>query len=110
MATSEDWEVPQPLRPRPESLPFDLPTVYRSVVLLHTETSEDAYTASILGTDRIGHGVVIRSAERKLVLTIGKCAAGPSSSDPISGIELWHSAWEADFWYRTSKFAVTQSS
>src|ERR1035437_6303278 len=71
MATSEDWEVPQPLRPRPESLQFDLQTVYRSVVLLHTETSEDAYTASILGTDRIGHGVVIRSAERKLVLTIG---------------------------------------
>ncbi len=71
MATSEDWEVPQPLRPRPESLQFDLQAVYRSVVLLHTETSEDAYTASILGTDRIGHGVVIRSAERKLVLTIG---------------------------------------
>ncbi|HXR19957.1 MAG TPA: S1C family serine protease, partial [Steroidobacteraceae bacterium] len=71
MATSEDWELPQALRPRPESLPFDLQAVYRSVVLLHTEISEDAYTASILGTDRIGHGVVIRHADRRLVLTIG---------------------------------------
>src|SRR5580693_2361307 len=71
MAETEDWELPQALQPRQESVLFDLQRVYRSVVLLHTETSDDAYTASILGTDRIGHGVVIRSKERKLVLTIG---------------------------------------
>jgi S1-C subfamily serine protease len=71
MATLEDWELPPALRPRQEDLPFDLQAVYRAVVLLHTETSEDAYTASILGTDRIGHGVVIQNADRKLVLTIG---------------------------------------
>src|SRR5579864_1709466 len=71
MATTEDWELPPELQPRQESTRFDLQAVYRSVVLLHTEISEDAYTAAILGTDRIGHGVVIRSAERKLILTIG---------------------------------------
>ena len=71
MAANEDWELPQALQPRQNSLNFDLESVYRSVVLLHTEIGEDAYTASILGTDRIGHGVVIRSADRKLILTIG---------------------------------------
>jgi S1-C subfamily serine protease len=71
MATGEDWELPEAVRPQQDKLQFDLQSVYRSVVLLHTEISEDAYTASILGTDRIGHGVVIRSRERKLILTIG---------------------------------------
>jgi len=71
MATADEWELPQALQPRQDELQFDLQSVYRSVLLLHTEISEDAYTASILGTDRLGHGVVIRSAERKLVLTIG---------------------------------------
>ncbi|MGA8708946.1 MAG: S1C family serine protease [Steroidobacteraceae bacterium] len=105
MATSEDWELPQALRPRQEHLNFDLEGVYRSVVLLHTEVGEDAYTASILGTDRIGHGVVIRSAERQLVLTIGYLIteaesvwltdyagrvveAYPLAFDPISGFGL----------------------
>jgi len=105
MATNEDLELPQALQPRQESLKFDLQSVYRSVVLLHTEVSDDAYTASILGTDRIGHGVVIRSAERKLVLTIGYLIteaesiwltdfdgrvveAYPLAFDPVSGFGL----------------------
>ncbi|HEV7985829.1 MAG TPA: S1C family serine protease, partial [Steroidobacteraceae bacterium] len=105
MATSEDWELPQALQPRQDSVNFDLQSVYRSVVLLHTEISEDAYTASILGTDRIGHGVVIRSAERRLVLTIGYLIteadsiwltdydgrvveAHPLAFDPVSGFGL----------------------
>ena len=69
MATGEDWELPQALQPRQDSLKFDLQSVYRSVVLLHTEISEDAYTASILGTERIGHGTVIGADG--LVLTMG---------------------------------------
>jgi hypothetical protein len=83
MATSEEWELPQALRPRQESLQFDLQTVYRSVVLLHTETSEDAYTASILGTDRLGHGVVIRSAG-------AQAGAHHRLSDHRGGIDLAH--------------------
>jgi S1-C subfamily serine protease len=105
MATPEDWEMPPELRPRQESLQFDLQSVYRAVVLLHTETSDDAYTASILGTDRVGHGVVIDGADRKLVLTIGYLIteaesiwltdydgrvveACPLAYDPISGLGL----------------------
>ena len=71
MAESDDWELPEALRPQQDGLSFELESVYRSVVLLHTEASEDAFTASILGTERLGCGVVIRSAERKIVLTIG---------------------------------------
>jgi len=69
MATSQ--EIPEQLQPQQDGLSFDLQSVYRSVLLLHTEASEDGYTAASLGTERLGHGVVIRSAERKLVLTIG---------------------------------------
>jgi S1-C subfamily serine protease len=68
---SEEWELPAALRPRREGLEFELDAVYRSLVQLHVEASEDGYTANILGTERLGSGVVIRSAERKVVLTIG---------------------------------------
>ncbi len=71
MATRDEWELPEALRPQQSHFDFDLQTIYRSAVLVHTEASEDGYTASDLGTERLGSGVVIRSAERKLVLTIG---------------------------------------
>jgi S1-C subfamily serine protease len=71
MATRDEWELPETLRPQQGRFNFDLQTIYRSAVLVHTEASEDGYTASDLGTERLGSGVVIRSAERKLVLTIG---------------------------------------
>jgi S1-C subfamily serine protease len=71
MSKSDQWELPEALRPQPGRFSCDLDAIYRSVVLVHTEASEDGYTAPILGTDRLGSGVVIRSAERKLVLTIG---------------------------------------
>jgi S1-C subfamily serine protease len=71
MATRDEWELPETLRPQQSRLNFDLQPIYRSAVLVHTEASEDGYTASDLGTERLGSGVVIRSAERKLVLTIG---------------------------------------
>ncbi len=71
MANSEEWELPEALRPQQARFEFDLAAKYRSVVLVHTEASEDGYTAPFLGTERLGSGVVIRSAERKLVLTIG---------------------------------------
>jgi S1-C subfamily serine protease len=71
MADSTPWELPEQLRPQQARFEFDLATIYRSVVLVHTEASADGYTAPFLGTERLGSGVVIRSAERKLVLTIG---------------------------------------
>lgn len=55
--------------PRPEHLAYDLNKVLSSVVGLRTHVPEDAFTASILGTERAGNGVVIR--EDGLILTIG---------------------------------------
>jgi S1-C subfamily serine protease len=64
-----DWAFPTELRPRPEDWGFDLERALAAMVLLRAEVPEDAFTAQILGTERIGNGVVIR--EDGLVLTIG---------------------------------------
>lgn len=69
MTESNDWSFPEELQPGPEELPFDLATALDAVVMLRAEIPEDAFTASILGTERVGNGVVIR--EDGLVLTIG---------------------------------------
>lgn len=50
-------------------VPDHLELAARSVVLLRAEVPEDAFTASILGTERVGSGIVIRPDG--LVLTIG---------------------------------------
>ena len=55
--------------PRPEHLAYDLNKVLSSIVGLKTHVPEDAFAASILGTERSGNGVVIR--EDGLILTIG---------------------------------------
>ena len=68
MPTS-DWEIPTAVRPKPEEVVFDLEAALSAVVALRTEVPEDAFTASILGTERDGNGVVIR--DDGLVLTIG---------------------------------------
>jgi S1-C subfamily serine protease len=69
MAETSNWAFPPRLQPRPEDLRFDLAAALRSVVLVHAEIPDEAFTASILGTERIGHGTVID--EDGLVLTIG---------------------------------------
>ena len=48
---------------------FDLKSALDAVVALRAEVPDDAFTASILGTERTGNGVVIR--DDGLVLTIG---------------------------------------
>ena len=68
MANSEPWELPEQLRPQQSRFDVDLTAIYRSVVLVHTEASADGYTAPFLGTERLGSGVVIRSAERKRII------------------------------------------
>ncbi|MCR9073717.1 MAG: S1C family serine protease [Alphaproteobacteria bacterium] len=62
-------DAPQPENPRPEHTGFDLNHVLSSVVGVRCHIPEDAFTASVLGTERSGNGVVIRSDG--LVLTIG---------------------------------------
>ena len=67
--TARDWEFPAEVRPNVKDVAFDLDAALSAVVHLRAEVPEDAFTASILGTERDGNGVVIR--EDGLVLTIG---------------------------------------
>src|SRR5919108_6523743 len=69
MAEKSDWQFPVEMRPRPEDWRFDLDGTLDAVVQLRAEIPDDAFTAQILGTERIGNGVVIR--DDGLVLTIG---------------------------------------
>jgi S1-C subfamily serine protease len=69
MAEITNWAFPSRLQPQPGDLRFDLDAALRSVVLVHAEVPEHAFTAAILGTERIGHGTVIGADG--LVLTIG---------------------------------------
>jgi len=69
MAEQKDWAFPAEMRPKPEDWRFDLDRALDAVVLVRSEIPEDAFTASILGTERAGNGVVI--SENGLVLTIG---------------------------------------
>jgi S1-C subfamily serine protease len=75
MAETTEWAFPERLQPRQENLPFDLDAALQSVVQVHSEIPDEAFTASVLGTERMGHGVVIGSdglaACTGLVLTIG---------------------------------------
>jgi S1-C subfamily serine protease len=64
-----NWAFPEELQPKPEEVRFDLGRALDAVVMLRAEVPEDAFTAAILGTERLGNGVVIR--EDGLVLTIG---------------------------------------
>ena len=69
MADSGNWAFPDALQPSPQETAFDLDAALNAVVLLRAEIPEDAFTASILGTERAGNGVVIN--DDGLVLTIG---------------------------------------
>ncbi len=68
MATP-DWDIPLEQQPDQSNCAFDLDQALRAVVGLKARAPEDAFTAAILGTERIGNGVVISSDG--LVLTIG---------------------------------------
>lgn len=65
----DDWEIPTAAQPRPRDYGYDLDHALTSVVALDAEVPADAFTATTLGVERSGNGVVIR--EDGLVLTIG---------------------------------------
>jgi len=69
MAEEGNWAFPKGVQPQQGELRFDLDSALDAVVLLRSEIPEDAFTASILGTERAGNGIVIR--DDGLVLTIG---------------------------------------
>lgn len=55
--------------PKPEDATFDLERALDSIVSVRAHIPDDALTASMLGTERNGHGILIR--DDGLVLTIG---------------------------------------
>lgn len=57
------------VEPNSPGVTIDVGRLLPSIVSVRTTIPEDAYTASILGTERTGHGVVI--GENGLILTIG---------------------------------------
>ena len=69
MSETSRWSFPSRLQPAQSEVEFDLKTVLDGFVALRAEVPDDAFTASILGTERLGNGVVIR--DDGLVLTIG---------------------------------------
>jgi S1-C subfamily serine protease len=69
MSRSLDWEIPAEVQPKPGDFEFDLDTALGAVLGLRATVPEDAFTASTLGTERAGSGVLIR--KDGLVLTIG---------------------------------------
>lgn len=68
MASLTEWKVPQASQPRTEDYEFDLERALSAVVGLHSIIPSDAFTADVLGTERVGNGVLIGDG---LVLTIG---------------------------------------
>ena len=69
MTDTADWEIPPRAQPKPQEIAFDLDRALSSVLAVRAEVPEDAFTASILGTERAGHGVLIGADG--LVVTIG---------------------------------------
>ena len=69
MSDETEWEIPATAQPRPGEWSFDLERALAAVVAVRTEIPADAFTASILGTERAGSGVVID--QNGLILTIG---------------------------------------
>jgi len=61
--------IPFELQPRQKNLGFDLDRALAGIVSVKALAPEDAFTAKSLGTERLGHGIVIRQSG--LVLTVG---------------------------------------
>ena len=60
MSEQEEWAFPPEFQPDADSARFDLDAALAAVVALEAEIPDDAFTASILGTERGGSAVVIR--------------------------------------------------
>lgn len=77
MAEQGDWAFPKGVQPRQDELRFELDAALDAVVQLRSQIPDDAFTASILGTERSGNGIVIR--DDGLLLTIGYLVTEASS-------------------------------
>ena len=74
MQQKSDWEIPREAQPQQKDWPFDLDRALSAVVSLTSRVPEDAFTASILGTERSGSGVGRRNS--KVALPCGEIGPG----------------------------------
>ncbi len=103
MPSISEWKIAAAVQPKPEDYSYDLDRALQSVVGLRATMPQNAFTAETLGTERAGHGVLIRDSG--LILTIGyliteadqiwlhladgRAVAGTViGSDPVSGLGL----------------------
>ena len=99
----DGYEVEPRMRPDAEDCAFDLDHTLSAVVALQARIPDDAFTATTLGTERVGNGTVI--GPNGLVLTIGyliteateitltlnsgrRVAAHGLGADPVTGFGL----------------------
>ncbi|HEY0647923.1 S1C family serine protease [Phenylobacterium sp.] len=99
----DGFEVEARMRPAPQAYGFDLDLALSAVVALEARIPDDAFTATTLGTERIGNGAVI--GPNGLILTIGyliteaedivltlnddrRVAAHALGTDPVTGFGL----------------------
>lgn len=69
MPSMSEWRVPPQIEPKADQYDFDLRRALSSVIGLKATVPEDAMSAETLGTERAGHGVLIR--EEGVIVTIG---------------------------------------
>ena len=69
MSDDVEIQIPAELQPHPGDVEYDLAGALDAVVSLRAQIPDDAFTASVLGTERTGHGVLINASG--LILTIG---------------------------------------
>jgi len=99
----DGYEVAAAMRPKDQTVEFDLDRTLSAVVALESRVADDAFTANSLGTERLGNGAVI--GPNGLVLTIGyliteaqditlttndgrRVPAHPLGVDPVTGFGL----------------------
>jgi len=66
---TDDVFIDAAQQPKPADVGYDLKRVLSAIVSIRCEVPENAFTASSLGTERNGHGVLIN--DKGLILTIG---------------------------------------
>ena len=69
MSEQTEPEIRSNLQPQTKDVAYDLDRALAAVVSVRARIAEDAFTASILGTERAGHGVLV--GDGSLVVTIG---------------------------------------
>jgi S1-C subfamily serine protease len=68
MSGLTEWKVPPSAQPRAADYGYDLDRALSAMVGIHSIVPADAFTATTLGTERAGNGVVIGDG---LILTVG---------------------------------------